>query len=211
MGRLLGVVAVSAVLLAGCGPVAAVAQAPAQHDVVADREAARGVLEAYLALLDAEDWMGAVALLDRRTMEFYERVRRDAVTLTASELKARPLREQVVVIMFRQSNKAASLRSQPIATLVAAGIKPLIHTRWLRLGEVQVDDDRATIDVSLADFDGRLPFELRRDPEGWRLNVVAATYFAADVIIDGSDADEVLDFLARHYGVDQEALYALPE
>jgi hypothetical protein len=72
--------------------------------------------------------------------------------------------------MFRQNNTGASLRTQPIATLVAANITPLVQSRHLSVGKVHVNGDRATIDVSLANFGGAFPFELRREPARWRLN-----------------------------------------
>ncbi|MBL9026452.1 MAG: hypothetical protein JNL21_29920 [Myxococcales bacterium] len=166
---------------------------------------------AYVERVATGDFSGAVSLIDRRTMEFYEQVRRDAVSLTAAELKARPLQDQVIIIQFRQGKGAASLRTRPIATLVAASIEPLVDPRYLRLKEIRVDGDLATVHVTLGELGGALPIELRREPEGWRLSLVSATRLAADRLIDGDDAESVRGFLAKHYGVDEETLCAPPQ
>jgi hypothetical protein len=212
MRSLLGVAV--AVMLAACRPIDGAASVPEPrhaHDPAADRASIRAVFEAYTSRLAADDRLGAVALIDRETMRFYESVRQDALTLTATALRSRPLREQVTIIMFRQGKTADSLRTQPVAELVAAGLTPLIDPAQLRLHEIEVTGDRAIAQAGIAAFEARVPFELRRDPEGWRINLVAATHMAADRLIDGDGADEVRGFLARYYGVDVDTLYAPPQ
>ena len=198
------------------------------RDAEADRAAIHAVYRAYSARLAADDPRGAAALIDRETLAFYETVRHDALALSAAALRARPPHEQVTIIMFRQGKTRASLQTQPIAELVAASITPIIDPARTRLYEVVVNGERATGQVGLdgatlrelarlgggampsLGLVGRVPFEFRRDPEGWRLNFVAATRMAADSLIDGDPIEEVTASLAKHHGVDVETLYAPP-
>lgn len=208
---LVGVAA--AVALGGCRPGDGTASMPepsGMRDPAADRAAISAVFEAYTARLAADDTVGAVALIDRETMKFYESLRQDALTLTATELRSRPLREQVTIVMFRQDKTADSLRTKPVAELTAASLMPLVDPARLRLYEIELAGDRAVGQAGIDSFEARVPFEFRRDPDGWRINFIAATHMAADRLIDGDDADDVRAFLARYYGVDVETLYAPP-
>ncbi len=229
----LGILVRAAVVLAlsfagpACLPGGAASSSPqprGPQDPEADRAEIREVYRTFASRLSADDRLGAVALIDRESLAFYEAIRRDALTLSATALRARPPHEQVTIINFRQGKTRASLQTQPITELIAAGLTPLIDPARTQLHEIVVNGDRATVQLGLdgatlrelglsgarSQLDGRVPLELRRDPEGWRLNFVVATRFAADRILDGDTIEEVAAFLAKYYGVDLETLYAPP-
>ncbi len=195
------------------------------RDPEVDRAEIREVYRTYASRLSADDRLGAVALIDRESLAFYETIRRDALTLSATALRARPPHDQITIIMFRQGKTRASLQTQPITELIAASLTPIIDPARTQVYEIAVNGDRATGQVGLdgatlrelglgeagSPFEGRVPFEFRRDPEGWRLNFVAATRFVADHMLEGDRIEEVTAFLAEHYRVDLETLYSPPQ
>ncbi len=157
------------------------------------------------------DSAGAVALIDRATMAFYDDLRRDALTVTADELKRRSLDDQIAIIMFRQGKRARELRDTPIATLVAASLTTIVDPDQLKLGAITLDGDHASAQPIVGEIEVPFNFDFRRDPEGWRLNFIAATKKVTAMIRDGQPDDEVIAWLAGYYKVDVDALYAPPQ
>lgn len=198
--------------LVACGAPAPTSTVPPQPaarapDPEADRAAIVRVFDSYVAKVVSGDRSGAVALIDRETMEFYETLRQNALSLSAAELKQRPIDEQILIITFRTGKRAADMRRQKIEDLVAAAIIPVgKQTGSMRLGPVTVRGDRASGHPWVGDIEVPIAFDFHRVPDSWRLNFVEVTRAAMLKINEGAP-EETLRALAVYYKMDLDALY----
>ena len=198
--------------LVACGaptapPKAAAATSPRAPDPEADRAAIVRVFDSYVAKVVSGDRQGAVALIDRETMDFYEALRKTALSISAAELKQRPIDDQILIITFRTGKRAADMRSQKIEDLVAAAIIPVgKQTGSMRLGPVTVRGDRASGHPWVGEIEVPISFDFHRETDRWRLNFVEVTRTAMRKINEGAPED-TLRALAAYYKLDLEALY----
>lgn len=200
--------------LAGCSATATSKPTPAPlsakrmpPDPAAERAAIVRVFDDYVAKVVRGDRSGAVALIDRDTMDYYEALRRDSLSLSAAELKQRSFEDQILIIAFRTGKTADHLRAQKIEELVAAAIIPAgSMTASMRLGEITLRGDRASAKPRVGEIEVPIAFDFHRDPGGWRLSFIEVTRAAIARIHEG-DPEGMLRALAVYYKMDLEALY----
>lgn len=141
-----------------------------------DSDAVRGVFTAYREAILAKQGGEAAALLSRSTFDYYEKMRKLALTGDAKTVQAESLSNQLQVLLMRlrvPTEKLESLSSQAlIAYAIDEGWIGRDSVVKLKAGDVLTEGDIATLAVSIEGVGAGPGFRFNREPAGWRLDLV---------------------------------------
>lgn len=143
-----------------------------------DAPEVRRVFSAYRDALLAGEGSTAAALLSHSTYDYYDEMRKLALYGAPETVRAKPLIDQMQVLMFRLRVPTERLEALSPEGLIAHAV----DRGWIgrnavlkvRPGEVELDEDRAVLHVRVDDRDAG-EFQLAREAEGWRIDLVPTT------------------------------------
>jgi hypothetical protein len=164
--------ALLAVAAAAAPPAAAAAAAAAVDD---DAAAVRSV-EAYQAALVKRDGPAAAALVDRGTVDYYQRMRDLAVSGPAHMIKPLGLLDKLMVIRMRHQIPLAKLKVMDGRTALAFAVTQ----GWVgddvakvEAGAVAITGARASVSFVVGGQPTPIKLGLWRENTGWRIDLVS--------------------------------------
>lgn len=141
-----------------------------------DADAIRKVFLAYRGSILAGDGPSAAALLSRSTYDYYDAVRRLALTGDARTVQNRPLSDQVQILLYRLRVPREKLDSLSPLGLIAYSIDQgwigKESVEKIQPGPVVVRGDTALVHVVVDGEDRGPGFRFDREDDGWRLDLV---------------------------------------
>ncbi len=141
-----------------------------------DGAAVRKVFNSYRSALLAGDGSTAAAFLTRSTYDYYDAVRRLALTGDAKTVQDQPLSDQMQILLYRARVPRARLESLSAAGLIAHSIDQgwigRSSAEKIQPGEVKVRGDAALVHVVIDGEDRGPGFRFDREEGAWRLDLV---------------------------------------
>ena len=184
-------VAVGALVLATGAPAAAQPEYPPLS--AAEADAGRGAARDYIAAARGRDGAAAARLVSRETRAYYARLAAMAVSAPEAQVRAAPLMERIMILMYRHRVPATELR----ALAGDAAFAYTIDKGWVTedaeddpdLSALQVygGDDRAI----LRDGDEELHFI--REDGGWRWDMMPTILAASTALAPDPDSEMTED------------------
>lgn len=142
----------------------------------ADEAAVRAAFEAYRAALLARDGDAALLHVSESTFEYYGEMQRLALYATAEEVRARPLPDQLYVLMLRTRIPAERLRGMTSRELFAHGVAQgwigEESTRSMRVGRIYVDGVTASAPVLQEGRPSPLQLQFVRQDGAWKWDML---------------------------------------
>ncbi len=166
-----------------------------------DTERIGNAFEAYRSAILAGKGHEAALLLSRSTHDYYDHVRRLALAAKAEDLQRQPLADQLQVLLYRSRIPRRMLESMSSAGLISHSIEQGWIARdsvaKIELGKVDVRGDEAMVHVVAQGRDRGPAFLYRREPEGWRLDLVPVMRATEKPLRDAAQREnmEVSDFM----------------
>jgi hypothetical protein len=165
-----------------------------------DEAAVRAAFDAYRAAALARDGEASLAYVADAVIEYYGEVRRLALYATADEVRARPLPDQLYVLLLRLRIPVERLRTMTGRELFAHGltqgwIDPE-NTRAMRMDAVLVQGNLATGFTTLNGQRSPVDLHFVRRDGAWKWDMLGIIHFM----------DPALRALARNNGMEPEAL-----
>lgn len=167
----------------------------------AEAEAVRAVVREYQQAAARRDGAATARLVTRDTRGYYARMRDMAVSAPEAQVRALPLMERMMVLMYRHRVPAGELRALPASsafayTIDAGWVSGDADGDMASLGEIYGEGDRAVLRLGGED----IPF-LREDGV-WRWDMMpmllaASEEFAPDPA-SGMTEDEFLLFVLKY-------------
>jgi hypothetical protein len=141
-----------------------------------EEAAVRAAFEAYRAALLARDGDAALLHVSEATFEYYGEVQRLALYATADEVRARPLPDQLYVLMLRTRIPTERLRAMTPRELFAHGVVQgwigEESTRTMQVGRIFVDGGRASAPVLQEGRPSPLNLHFVRQDGAWRWDML---------------------------------------
>jgi hypothetical protein len=141
-----------------------------------EEAAVRAAFEAYRAALLARDGDAALLHVSEATFEYYGEVQRMALYATADEVRARPLPDQLYVLMLRTRIPTERLRAMTPRELFAHGVVQgwigEESTRTMQVGRIHVDGGRASAPVLQEGRPSPLHLHFVRQDGAWRWDML---------------------------------------
>lgn len=141
-----------------------------------DEAAVRAAFEAYRAALLARDGDAALLHVSEATFEYYGEVQRMALYATADEVRARPLPDQLYVLMLRTRIPTERLRAMTPRELFAHGVVQgwigEESTRTMQVGRIFVDGGRASAPVLQEGRPSPLHLHFVRQDGAWKWDML---------------------------------------
>lgn len=130
----------------------------------------------YRSALLEGDGPAAANLLSVKTHSYYDEVRALALTEKAEALQRRPLAKQLQVLLYRTRVPQRVLESMSSTGLISHSVEQGWIARdsvaKVEPGKVDVRGDEAMLHISSDGEDRGPAFFFRREPAGWRLDLV---------------------------------------
>jgi hypothetical protein len=231
-------VAVVVVVVAGCkqesrpaAPEAGVAAAPAPPAgalpapvevrgapaSAGDDAEIRRVFASYRSAIERADGARAAALLDRDTIEFYDRMHKAALDMPGDEVRARPLVERLTIVAMRAGKSRAQLTAMSTRDVLAAAIVQGSGTatvQGVEISDIVVDGDRASATPRKGGLALPLRFHFRRESGGWRFDLTQLLA-GVDQMLKGqlkgmSEDDLIRAYVASVGGAVDETMWEPP-
>lgn len=165
-------IALTPVLTLATSPVVAQSE-PLVESAVDPAIEVRAAFEAYRRALVGRDGAAAVAAVTGGTVAFFDECRRAALTMPRAQLESRDVIFRYTVFELRSRPDAARLRTMSgrdvFVRAVAEG-QVGANIATLQAGDVEVDGDRATIELRAPG--GTMPVTFRKEGSSWRLDIV---------------------------------------
>lgn len=141
-----------------------------------DEPAVRAAFEAYRAALLARDGDAALLHVSEAVFEYYGEVQRLALYATADEVRARPLPDQLYVLMLRTRIPTEQLRAMTPRELFAHGVVQgwigEESTRTMQVGRIRVDGRLASAPVLEDKRPSPLHLQFVRQDGAWRWDML---------------------------------------
>jgi hypothetical protein len=156
--------------------IAATPAARAGDDVEAVKSAVRSTFKAYQQALLKRDGPAAAAVVDRGTIDYYQRMRDLAVGGKAEVVKKLALLDKLMVIRMRHQIPLARLKAMD----GKAALAHAVTQGWVgddvakvEAGEVEITGERATVAFVVEGKPTPIKLGLWREPAGWRVDLVS--------------------------------------
>jgi len=152
-------------------PVAKGGGAKAIHAAADEREI-KELFERYWTSLAMKKGEEAAACVDRKTLDWFEQVRQDALKLSREDLQKKDLQRRLIILQYRHEFDRDTLARSTARELYARGIAKGWLEKFAKnkvtLSYVGSNGQSAHAMISTAPD---LPaFFFEKDPEGWRVN-----------------------------------------
>ncbi len=175
---------------------------PAPEPVDPEEAAIRAAFEAYRAALLARDGEGALPHVSQAVVEYYGNVQQLALYAGAAEVRARPLSDQLFVLMLRQRIAPERLRGMAAGEVFAHGVAQGWisdeSARTQQLGRVGVMGNMAIAETLVRGRPSPVRLHFVRTDGAWRWDMLS--------VIQSVDAG--LRSAAERAGATPEALMA---
>jgi hypothetical protein len=153
----------------------------------ADAQAIRGVVREYQQAVARRDGAAAARLVTRDTRGYYGRMRDMAVAAPEAQVRAAPLMERLMILMYRHRVAAGELRALPADSAFAYTIR----AGWLAgdadddvasQGQIFGQDDRAILRIEGEDV------HFLREGGVWRWDMVPTLMAASEAFAPDPDS-----------------------
>ena len=141
-----------------------------------DAAAAKATFEAYQTALLKKDGPGAAALVDRGTVDYYQRMRDLAVAGPAAQVKRLALLDKLMLLRMRHQIPLAKLKAMDGKAALAFGVTQ----GWIgsdvakvEAGPVEIAGERATIVFVVDGKPTPVKLGLWRENGGWRVDLIS--------------------------------------
>lgn len=142
---------------------------PAPTSTEQEREAVREAVRRYSAAHEARDGAAAISTVVTDTFDFYEDLRRLALSATREQLELPDLMTVILVLQFRASFKRSELEAANGRVLFESAVQAGLAGQGvdeIALDEVWIDDVHAEIRM-----EGEAVVWLREEDGQWRIDV----------------------------------------
>lgn len=155
------------------------AEPQAASGVDAERAAVEEMFFAYKKSILSQDAEEAAAVVSQKTFDYYDAMRKAALTRSAEETHAAPLMDRMMILMFRSRVERSDLEAFDGKGAFMLGVeKGWIGDDAAKLepGEIRIDGDTARIGVTAGGQTGipsTLGFRAYREEGRWKLDVMS--------------------------------------
>jgi hypothetical protein len=141
-----------------------------------DAAAVKSAFKAYQQALLKKDGARAAAVVDRGTIDYYQRVRDLAVGGKAADVKKLPLLDKLMVVRMRHQVPPAQLKAMDGKAALAFGV----DQGWIgdnvakvTAGPVDITDNRASLTFVVGGKPTPVKLGLVREAGAWRIDLVS--------------------------------------
>jgi hypothetical protein len=163
------------------------AEGAARPSATTDEAAVRQVFLDYRKAIDAKRGHDAASVAATRTIDYFETMRRAALSMPAAELRKRPTMDRLMALTIRARFEPAVLRKLDGRGLFALGVDEGMvgkDVQSLDPGPVELDGDTARIGL-VTRGDSVPPqsgFRFDREKGAWKIDVMSITPLATPVL-----------------------------
>jgi hypothetical protein len=183
----------------------------------ADDDAIRRVFARYRAAIEERDGERAAGLLDRETVDFYDRMHKAALDMPGDEVRARPLIERLTIVAMRAGRSRAQLTAMTTREVLAAAIvqgSGKETVQGVELADIVVDGERASATPRKGGLALPLRFHFRREADGWRFDLTQLLAGVDQMLkaqLKGMSEDDLIRaYVASVGGVVDETMWEPP-
>ena len=141
-----------------------------------DAKAVKATFKAYQTALLKRDGARAAAVMNRGTLDYYQRMRDLAVTGKADQVKKLPMLDKLMVIRMRHQIPLAQLEAMDGKAAFAYGVsKGWVGDNVAKVGAgpVEITGDRASLTFMVGGEPTPAKLALQREDGAWRIDLVS--------------------------------------
>lgn len=152
--------------------------APTSTAATADEAAVKKVFLDYRAAIGEKNGRAAADASSARTLEYYESVRKKALTLPEKELRATPTADRFMIVLIRASVDAAALRKMDGRSLFEHAVNEGMvgkNTQSLEPDAIEIEGDTAYLGMRAGGdtLPPRKGFRVYREQGSWKIDVLS--------------------------------------
>lgn len=139
-----------------------------------EAKAVRKTFDDYKKAILAKDGDTAAALIDKETVDFYDKMLKLALTAPAAEVKKQSVVGRILILQMRHNIPLPELKTMTATKLIGYGIdKGWIgeNVKRVNIGEITIAGDRASGPGKVRNRTVPFTWRLRKEGGAWKLNL----------------------------------------